>query len=214
MRCCSTGKTCRPLNLSQKKREKQNSNRDVSKSQECRCRQRNSQIAYVVSGTSRNWLPPCSHERGRGDSENKIKHHPREQELSEHIAGCCMRNDSHMNCRLRYFFPLSLLQITVQYMAAKRYNKIEKKKKKKQVLQIFPKNFRRLGCGALSVLWSKKKNWIEPLLFRKWSQRELEVAILLGPPWDPTVHVSIVKKIIWMLKVPNYLDGKSTSNRS
>ena len=45
----------------------------------------------------------------------------------------------------------------------------------------------------------KKKNRMELLLFRKWSQRKLAGTILLGPHWDPIVHVSIEKKIIWML---------------
>ena len=53
--------------------------------------------------------------------------------------------------------------------------------------------------------WSQKKDWIELLLFRKWSQRKLAAAILLGPPWDPIVHVSIEKKIIWILPANDML---------
>ena len=44
----------------------------------------------------------------------------------------------------------------------------------------------------------EKKDWMELPLFKKWSQRKLATAILLGPPWDPIKNASIEKKIIWM----------------
>mgnify|MGYP006973387074 CR=1 FL=1 len=47
--------------------------------------------------------------------------------------------------------------------------------------------------------WSKKNDWIELLLFRKWSQRRLAAAILLVPPWQLIAHVSIEKEIICSL---------------
>lgn len=49
------------------------------------------------------------------------------------------------------------------------------------------------------IHWSKKKDWIEPLSFRKWSQRKLVAAILLGPPCHPIVHDTLEKKNIQML---------------
>ena len=59
--------------------------------------------------------------------------------------------------------------------------------------------------------WSqnKKKDWIELLLFRKWSQRKLEAAILLGPPWNPIVPVSIERKIIWVPPVNDVISLNS-----
>ena len=56
-----------------------------------------------------------------------------------------------------------------------------------------------------AIHWSQTKDWIELLLFRKWSQRKLAAAILLRPPWDPIVHVSIEKQIIWMLPANDML---------
>ena len=40
---------------------------------------------------------------------------------------------------------------------------------------------------------------------RKWSQRKLSTAVLLEPPWDPIVHVTIEKKIIWILPANDML---------
>ena len=54
-------------------------------------------------------------------------------------------------------------------------------------------------------LVSKKRDWIELLLLGNWSQGKLAAAILLGPPWNPIVHVSIGKKIIWMLPAKDML---------